>query len=666
MENKNNRVLIYFFLVFSSVIIIRNAWIGDDAYIAFRTVYNFVNGFGLTFNINERVQSFTNPLWVLVMSFFYLFTKEVYFTSIFLCLFLTVASLYIITVRLNAENYLTIIIVFSAALASKAFIDYSTAGLENALSYFFIALFYYVYLSKQSSDKKILLLSLIASFAAVNRLDNVLLYFFPILFEFVKSFSFKTIVKIIIGLIPLIVWELFAIIYYGFFLPNTYYTKLNTGIPSTEIIDQGIGYLLNSFNVDPITLLFIFLTSFISIDQVRRLKKYNLIPITLSIILYVFYTVKVGGDFMSGRFLTYPFTISLVLISQFDIPKPSQYVTIACCLALGFFTPFSPILSNGYYRAADKRDYDKITTNNGVGDTRAYWYPNTGLLLLSPDNWGLVCEKKLKSAPKNGIISKFAETPVGLGFNTYETGPDTYFFHHMGLSDVLIARLPMDKENEANKRWVPGHIWRKIPDGYLETLMYNKNYLTNKYLSDYYNKIELIIRGKLFTWDRFKTIYEMNTGKYNYLIDSFMVSSAAPYHKYTMHSLQSANKTIVYDSSAYIDSVRCVSPGTILTYDNICYGPYITLPKGNYKINFSLKVDSNNDSLEVVYIDAFNEGTIFAQKTITANEFKEPLKYEVFTLNIAPETDLRNAEFRIFYKRHHNVCTDYIEVVPLK
>ena len=35
----------------------------------------------------------------------------------------------------------------------------------------------------------------------------------------------------VLGFIPLIAWELFSLIYYGFLLPNTAYAKLNTGLP---------------------------------------------------------------------------------------------------------------------------------------------------------------------------------------------------------------------------------------------------------------------------------------------------------------------------------------------------------------------------------------------------------------------------------------------------
>ena len=59
-----------------------NAWVVDDAYITFRTVDNFIKGYGLTWNISERVQVYTHPLWMFLISLFSLFTQEVFYTSI--------------------------------------------------------------------------------------------------------------------------------------------------------------------------------------------------------------------------------------------------------------------------------------------------------------------------------------------------------------------------------------------------------------------------------------------------------------------------------------------------------------------------------------------------------------------------------------------------------
>ena len=48
-------------------LVIRDAWLCDDAFITFRVVDNFHNGFGLRWNVVDRVQVFTHPLWCLAL-----------------------------------------------------------------------------------------------------------------------------------------------------------------------------------------------------------------------------------------------------------------------------------------------------------------------------------------------------------------------------------------------------------------------------------------------------------------------------------------------------------------------------------------------------------------------------------------------------------------------
>lgn len=77
-------------------IILNRAWVSDDAYITFRVVDNFLNGYGLRWNINERVQVFTHPLWMFLISGISFFSGEVYFTSIFTGILLSMLAVVIL------------------------------------------------------------------------------------------------------------------------------------------------------------------------------------------------------------------------------------------------------------------------------------------------------------------------------------------------------------------------------------------------------------------------------------------------------------------------------------------------------------------------------------------------------------------------------------------
>src|SRR5579863_7902587 len=67
-RDRNGKTILVFALVFFFFVLIKNAWLSDDGYITLRTVSNFVHGYGLTWNIDERVQTYTHPLWMFLLS----------------------------------------------------------------------------------------------------------------------------------------------------------------------------------------------------------------------------------------------------------------------------------------------------------------------------------------------------------------------------------------------------------------------------------------------------------------------------------------------------------------------------------------------------------------------------------------------------------------------
>ena len=74
------------------VTVVRSAWVCDHSFITFRTIDNFVHGHGLRWNVIERVQTFTHPLWMLVLTVFYLFTREAYYTVLTVSILLTAVT----------------------------------------------------------------------------------------------------------------------------------------------------------------------------------------------------------------------------------------------------------------------------------------------------------------------------------------------------------------------------------------------------------------------------------------------------------------------------------------------------------------------------------------------------------------------------------------------
>ncbi len=170
------------FVIFTYVFL-ANSWIGDDAYITFRVVDNFINGYGLTFNPDERVQAYTHPLWMLLLSAVYAVTADLFYTTLALSYVLCVAALAVV-VRFFDDLWRSALFL-ALLLSSKAFVDYTSSGLEYPLSFLLLCLFYTRFFATPHEPAALTPPGLIAfgglaSLAFLNRSDSILLYVAPL------------------------------------------------------------------------------------------------------------------------------------------------------------------------------------------------------------------------------------------------------------------------------------------------------------------------------------------------------------------------------------------------------------------------------------------------------------------------------------------------------
>jgi len=195
------------------------------------------------------------------------FTKEYYLTAMIFNIVCTLAAvlIFIFGIAKGRAKRFTLPTVF--LICSKAFVDFSTSGLENSLEYLIAAIFLYFYFKwEKYSRKQLLLLAFVGCLALLNRMDSILLLLPAIFDAFFLSGEEnwkKNLLPGVVGVLPFLLWEVFSLFYYGFLFPNTAYAKLNSGIPTSEYMQQGVLYYLDSLNRDPITLFAIILAVFV-------------------------------------------------------------------------------------------------------------------------------------------------------------------------------------------------------------------------------------------------------------------------------------------------------------------------------------------------------------------------------------------------------------------
>jgi arabinofuranosyltransferase len=484
-----------------------NAWVSDDAYITFRVCYNFVHGYGPVFNPGERVQVYTNPLWMLLFSGLYVFTEEGFFSSIILSLVLLSGILWLMHTRIFKGTWAGVWVVFLMGW-SLSFVEYSTSGLENILNGFLLTLFFVVFFSEAEGRRRLVFLSLIAALGMVSRMDTALLYAPALAFTFWQTRSWRSAFAAVLCFLPFFLWEMFATFYYGFPFPNSAYAKLNAGVSQSDYWQHGLWYYANALRRDPVTLAGIAAGIWTACRPGLRRG----IPLAAGLLLYAIYVARIGGDFMAGRFLYLPFLGGLLLFAKSLATLRWSWVAGAILLLLGICN-----LHNPWYRElrpAPPRS--ACVDKHGIADERGWYHNASSLAALNDTSWVKVCEHNLDQSEKNCTAeSRQVMFWDFLGYMGYSVGPCTHVSDRYALADPLLSRLP---RNEV-PGWRIGHLDRVFPRGYRESLYKNQNQIWDDSLCIYYQHLLTITQGPLWSAERLQTIWRCNLGQYDHLVN---------------------------------------------------------------------------------------------------------------------------------------------------
>jgi arabinofuranosyltransferase len=506
---------------FLLVAMIGSAWLGDDCFFTLRTVDNFLHGHGLRFNVGDRVQAYTHPLWMLVLSAAIGVTRDYYYTTLILSLLLATGA---VGLLLRGSTPAAMLALLAGLGLSRAFVDYSTSGLENALGYLLAALILCQFVARQPAAPSLTRTALLVALSACNRLDTVLLFAAPLLWHALEVLRaapagrrapalMRVAGALAVGFTPLIAWELFSLLYYGFPFPNTAYAKLGSGVPRADLALQGLRYLQHSLVHDPFTLLLILTACLVIPWRARAIS-----PFVLGLLAYLAYVVAIGGDFMAGRFLALPLLIALGLLTRLRLHLPAR----APAWAVPVLTASFAVPLHHMQLPFDEHMIHSLRALNadGIADERIWFWRQTGLwranARLQPperpnDDYGV----DHHAGDRQLIVTARAVV-------AYWAGPETRVVDQHGLSDALLARLPARDRIE----WRVGHFERALPSGYLETLASGKNQLADPHIARFYGLLREVTSGPLLDPRRVRLVLELNLGRHDALIER--AAPAAP------------------------------------------------------------------------------------------------------------------------------------------
>ena len=388
----------------------------DDAFISYRYVNNFLRGYGLVFNPSERVEGYTNFLFVMQMIVAGLFGLDYIMLSKIIGIASGVGILWLSYRWMSAliqgrRHYLWLFAVPVVLAANAAFSYWAISGLETLL--FSALIFFGIYLAATKNPLFVPLLAL----ATLVRPEGGLVFVVTLSYLFIsREYRMMNIVRFFIIYVLLTLPQfIFRLYYYGDLLPNPFYAKTGWSI---EYFGSGIGYLwlfLRQYGFFGILIL-------IPLVSYKLLPRSIRLPVVISLI-YMLYIIMVGGDVLHGH---------------------------------RFFVPLMPLLYLSFFagcmKLLEKIRWNSVKSANisivGIILIAAVWVfflPFERIRIIRDAEIALVSSMKYQSDLIRGIRSdrySIACSTIG-AFGYYS---DAVIIDMLGLTDRTIAHDPRPVE----------------------------------------------------------------------------------------------------------------------------------------------------------------------------------------------------------------------------
>ena len=277
----------------------------DDSYISFRYAQNLADGFGIVFNPGERVEGYSNFLWILILSLFAGMGFDLVVTAKVLGVLFSAATLLVLWkagLWLNKGQVDRITHIAPILCASNAaYGAWGIGGLEPPLFSFLITCSVLRLLQERTNGSRFPWSGLLLGLTAIARPEGILFTFLwmavvagsqirnprnlrPSLYGSLRLFFSLSLFGVYLA------WRFW---YYGHWLPNTFYAKTGGGLNQ---IRDGLVYAGSFFLNNGI--IFLPLLVLAALRSYDRDRTEPLWLIFFLVIGYMGFVVIAGGDWM--------------------------------------------------------------------------------------------------------------------------------------------------------------------------------------------------------------------------------------------------------------------------------------------------------------------------------------------------------------------------------
>lgn len=404
----------------------RSLWFTqDDAFISYRYAQNALDGHGLVFNIGERVEGYTNFLWVVWLMFCGLVGID--FDPAAKALGLASGIGMIVLGGLLARHAWRQIHDKGAEWAGLAgalivgvngsVAYWSVSGLETAFFGFLLTLSVWLWIRESP------LTPVVFALATMTRPEGGLVWLLLTGCEYITTRDWRRTLKLLVlTAILLAPFGMFKLLYYGYLLPNPFYAK--TGL-AWEYVQSGLEYawlflqhyMLYGFMLIPV--------AFALWKLPGRAKR---IPIVF--LVYSLYIIVVGGDVLRpNRFFVplIPLMAAAIMGGEAWLPqwfRRSKYQYLPTIIVVGILLSVSVRLPRDILTSTRNLELGLIQKMTTIADYL----------------------RQIESEPRTLAVSTIGKVSFDL--------PGWQVIDMLGLTDSTVARHP---------ETIPGNVtsWRE-------------------------------------------------------------------------------------------------------------------------------------------------------------------------------------------------------------
>lgn len=274
----------------------------DDTYIFLRYARNLAEGNGPVFNVGERVEGFSSPLWTLLLGLTGFLGVDLEIAARVLGLLCGIGVVSMLTYgiyRRTNLGRLDIAILGIGLASSPALVFWSASGMDAPLFLLFVTASFVSALGDRRCDDPLSLrTATMLALATLTRPEGVLVSCYIGVFFLLERRRVRSLVLygVVVGIMLVA-----RLAYFGSWVPNTYYAKVTFDL-SRRIVD-GASYILPAFGMHSVLLALVI--AVLSMAWKRRVMDVGAIAFLGGwAVMWSGYVSYVGGDnFSFFRFL---------------------------------------------------------------------------------------------------------------------------------------------------------------------------------------------------------------------------------------------------------------------------------------------------------------------------------------------------------------------------